>query len=105
MPFLKFCPKPKRALRISSPYLAEPVQKAYQRVFASMELLKNRVNILSKRIKQLSSKFSMFTCKKHFRYNLFQVASKVLNKHVSLQHFRCTFFGLFYGSKKQKKVR
>ena len=81
MPFLKFCPKPKRALRISSPYLAEPVQKAYQRVFASMELLKNRVNILSKRIKQLSSKFSMFTCKKHFRYNLFQVASKVLNKH------------------------
>ena len=40
MPFLKFCPKPKRALRISSLYLAEPVQKAYQRVFASMELLK-----------------------------------------------------------------
>ena len=40
MPFLKFCPKPKRALRISPPYLAEPVQKAYQRVFASMELLK-----------------------------------------------------------------
>ena len=40
MPFLKFCPKPKRALRISSPYLAKPVQKAYQRVFASMELLK-----------------------------------------------------------------
>ena len=40
VPFLKFCPKSKRALRISPPYLAEPVQKAYQRVFASMELLK-----------------------------------------------------------------
>ena len=40
VPFLKFCPKSKRALRISSSYLAEPVQKAYQRVFASMELLK-----------------------------------------------------------------
>ena len=40
MHFLKFWPKPKRALRISSSYLAEPVQKAYQRVFASMELLK-----------------------------------------------------------------
>ena len=40
VPFLKFCPKPKRALRISPPYLAEPVQKAYQRVFASMEFLK-----------------------------------------------------------------
>ena len=37
---MKFCPKSKRALRISPPYLAEPVQKAYQRVFASMELLK-----------------------------------------------------------------
>ena len=40
MPFLKFCPKSKRALLISPSYLAEPVQKAYQRVFASMELLK-----------------------------------------------------------------
>ena len=40
MPFLKFCPKPKRALLISPPYLVVPVQKAYQRVFASMELLK-----------------------------------------------------------------
>ena len=36
----EICPKSKRALRISPPYLAEPVQKAYQRVFASMELLK-----------------------------------------------------------------
>ena len=44
-------------------------------------IAKNRVNILSQRIKQLSSKFSMFTCKKRFRCNLFQVASKVLNKH------------------------
>ena len=40
MPFLKFWPKPKRALLISPSHLAEPVQKAYQRVFASMELLK-----------------------------------------------------------------
>ena len=35
-----FCPKSKRALLISPSHLAEPVQKAYQRVFASMELLK-----------------------------------------------------------------
>ncbi len=37
---MKFCPKSKRAQLISPSYLAEPVQKAYQLVFASMELLK-----------------------------------------------------------------
>ena len=40
VPFLKFCPKSKMALQISPSHLAEPVQKAYQRVFASMELIK-----------------------------------------------------------------
>ena len=44
-------------------------------------IAKNRVNILPQRIKQLSSKFSMFTCKKHFRCNFLKVASKVLDKY------------------------
>ena len=38
---MKFCPKSKRAVPISPPYLAMPVQKVYQWVFASMEWLKN----------------------------------------------------------------
>ena len=39
-PFWNSVRNQKRALLISSSYLAEPVQKAYQGVFASMELLK-----------------------------------------------------------------
>ena len=41
MPFLKYCPKPKRTLPISTLYLADPVQKVHLRVTASMELQKN----------------------------------------------------------------
>ena len=37
---MKYCPKPKRALPISTLYLAEPVQKVHLRVSASMELQK-----------------------------------------------------------------
>ena len=40
MPFLKSYPKSKRALPISTLYLAEPVQKVHLRVTASMELQK-----------------------------------------------------------------
>ena len=53
-------------------------------------MTKKRVNILPKRIKHLSSKFSTITLKNHFRCNYLRVASKVLGKHVSSQHFRCS---------------
>ena len=46
-------------------------------------IAKNRVNILPQRIKQLSSKYSIITRKKHFRCNFLQAASKVLGKYGS----------------------
>ena len=94
MPFLKFCPKPKRALRISSPYLAEPVQKAYQRVFAFMELLKIVLTFYPRESNNYPANSQCLPAKKHFRYNYLQVASKVLNKHVSVQHFRYRYLEL-----------
>ena len=54
-------------------------------------------------LRSLSGKFSMITRKKNFICNFLQVAYKVLGKYVSLQHFRCAFFELFYGSKNRKK--
>ena len=43
--------------------------------------IKNRVHILPLIFKLISVYFSWICHKKHFRCNLFQVASKVLNKH------------------------
>ena len=51
--------------------------------FEKSHILLYRVNNLPKIIKQLSGKFSMFTCKKHFRCNSLQVTPKVLNKYGS----------------------
>ena len=55
--------------------------------------IKNRVHILPLIFKLISVYFSWICPKKRFRCNLFQVASKVLNKHVSVQHFRCRHWG------------
>ena len=57
--------------------------------------IKNRVHILPLIFKLISVYFSWICHKKRFRCNLFQVASKVLNKHVSSQHFRCSCFDLY----------
>ena len=52
---------------------------------------KNRVHILPLISEQISVDYSWNYPKKHFRCNLFQVASKVLNKHVIITHFRYCF--------------
>ena len=80
-PFFKFPPKTKRALLNLWLHMADTVQKMHHSVFASMELQKiaftfylwfpNKSQLISPEI----------ILKKRFRCNLFQVASKVLNKH------------------------
>ena len=104
MPFLKFCPKSKRAQLISPSYLAEPVQKAYQRVFASMELLKivltfypresNNYPANSQCVPVKSTLDATF-CKLHLKcwinmcplYTL-DIAFRTLKKTAMLQNFR-----------------
>ena len=68
--------------------------------------IKNRVHILPLIFKLISVYFSWICPKNRFRCNLFQVASKVLNKHGRTVHFWSLKFGVVcvHKSTKTKQI-